>query len=65
VVYTRGVRLLVVEIIEEFIDCLSDNGPVSSVETGAEAIRARACVTVHLMEGVKNLLVREWVIKVP
>jgi hypothetical protein len=41
-VYTRGVRLLVVEIIEEFIDCLSDNGPVSSVETGAEAIRARA-----------------------
>jgi hypothetical protein len=55
----------VIEIIEEFVDCFSNNGPVSSIETWSEAIRARACVSVHLMEGVKNLLVRKWVIKVP
>jgi hypothetical protein len=63
-VYTRSVRLVVIEVIEEFVDCFSDNGPVCSIETWPEAIRARACVSVHLVEGIKNFLVRKWVIKV-
>ena len=60
----RGVSIVVVEIIEERSHFGFGDVPESSIEARTKAIRPRACIDIHFMEGIKNFLIGERVIKV-
>lgn len=53
-----------VEVIEKMKNFGFGRVPEFPVEAGSKAVRTRARVNVHLVEGIKNLLFREGGVKV-
>ena len=64
-IYGCTFDVLAEEIVEQFYYFRFYNVPVVTVETRAETIRSGSCVSVHLMESIKDFLVGEGVINVP
>jgi hypothetical protein len=56
--------MVVIEVVKKSVEGVFDNGPVGPIEAGPKAIRARACILVHLMKGIEDFLMGEGIIEV-
>jgi hypothetical protein len=63
-VYACSVGVVVIEVVEKSVEGVLDNGPVGPIEAGPKAIRARACISVHLMKGIEDFLLGEGIVEV-